>query len=125
MGSVACCSTDHIFIVICMLQNASLAVLTDCSIWSQPSSDSWGHTPSDAGTGHPPLECSPLETWLMLEYCDQGSLLVSALTLLHFTWCCLSGNVINLSDEQLLSVVHKTAQLTKRSCALPGYKLTS
>ena len=68
------------------LQNASLTVLSDGSTQSLTSSESlWGQEMTDPATGYQchrrsshglsPHEAS-LETWLMLEYCDKGSLLV-------------------------------------------------
>ena len=58
-----------------VLQNASLSVMTQNQIWSMHSTDSlWGDEDTVA-----PLEeeaSQPPETWLMLEFCDRGSLLV-------------------------------------------------
>ena len=58
-----------------VLQNASLSVMTQNQIWSMHSTDSlWGDEDTVA-----PLEeeaPQPPETWLMLEFCDRGSLLV-------------------------------------------------
>lgn len=55
-------------------QNASLSVMTQNQIWSMHSTDSlWGDEDTVA-----PLEeeaPQPPETWLMLEFCDRGSLL--------------------------------------------------
>ncbi len=58
-----------------VLQNASLSVMTQNQIWSMHSTDSlWGDedsvVPLDEDAPQPP------ETWLMLEFCDRGSLLV-------------------------------------------------
>ena len=63
------------------MQNASLAVLTQGQIWSMHSNDSlWGCDGEEEDTVAPlndaDLPTSP-ETWLMLEFCDRGSLLVS------------------------------------------------
>lgn len=82
---------DTITVKVCSsfgveLQNASLTVLSDGSTRSLTSSDSlWGQEMTDPATGYQtdrrsshglsPHEAS-LETWLMLEYCDKGSLLV-------------------------------------------------
>lgn len=63
----------------CCLQNASLSVMTQTQIWSMhsfASTDSlWGEDGDTLG----PLDedvPQPPETWLMLEFCDRGSLLV-------------------------------------------------
>lgn len=59
-----------------MLQNASLSVLQDTDIGSTDSFDSlWGQEPNEHPSSHPSPEATQ-ETWLMLEYCDRGSLLV-------------------------------------------------
>ncbi|KAL3151455.1 hypothetical protein ABBQ38_012460 [Trebouxia sp. C0009 RCD-2024] len=60
-------------------QNASLSVVTQGQIWSMASSDSlWGCDGEEEDTV-PPLNdadsAQPPETWLMLEFCDRGSLL--------------------------------------------------
>lgn len=65
-----------------LLQNASLSVLTQGQIWSMASTDSlWGCDGEEEDTV-PPLNdadsAQPPETWLMLEFCDRGSLLVSS-----------------------------------------------
>jgi len=67
------------FSVYPCLQNASLAVLHDADFGSVESWDSWGQEPSDIDGRHT-AEVNQ-ETWLMLEYCDKGSLLVSRLLL--------------------------------------------
>lgn len=61
------------------LQNASLTVLTEGSHWTTSSGSSWD--PNDAehpdeGDDNTPPE-APLETWLLMECCDKGNLLVS------------------------------------------------
>ena len=73
----------------CLLQNASLTVMTEGSIWSMTSTDSlWGddedlpHDESPAAEGKPSLE-----TWLLLEFCDRGSLLVGTPCLLVCMQC--------------------------------------
>lgn len=63
------------------LQNASLSVLTQGHLMSMTSTDSlWGCDGEEEDTV-PPLNDGdapqPPETWLMLEFCDRGSLLVS------------------------------------------------
>ncbi len=68
-----------------MLQNASLSVMTQNQIWSMHSTDSlWGEddsvAPLDEDAPQPP------ETWLMLEFCDRGSLLVWHPLLLMPCW---------------------------------------
>jgi len=73
-----------------VLQNASLSVMTQNQIWSMHSTDSlWGDednvAPLDEDAPQPP------ETWLMLEFCDRGSLLV------WIPFCsCLAGVAISL-----------------------------
>ena len=61
------------------LQNASLAVLHDADFGSVESWDTWGQEPSEIDGRHT-AEVNQ-ETWLMLEYCDKGSLLVSKMHL--------------------------------------------
>lgn len=61
------------------MQNASLTVLNEGSNWSMASSDSqWGqeaaHEMSDSSNEG--VQEPALETWLLLDYCDKGSLLV-------------------------------------------------
>ena len=64
-----------------MLQNASLSVLTQGHLMSMTSSDSlWGIDGEEEDTVGPLGDSDatqPPETWLMLEFCDRGSLLVS------------------------------------------------
>ncbi|DBA75652.1 hypothetical protein WJX79_010067 [Trebouxia sp. C0005] len=55
-------------------QNASLSVMTQNQIWSMHSTDSlWGEDDNVAPLGEDAPQ--PPETWLMLEFCDRGSLL--------------------------------------------------
>ncbi|KAA6422720.1 MAG: mixed lineage kinase, partial [Trebouxia sp. A1-2] len=54
-------------------QNASLAVLHNVDFGSVDSWDSWGQEASETNGRHA-VEVNQ-ETWLMLEYCDKGSLL--------------------------------------------------
>ncbi len=54
-------------------------MLHDADFGSVESWDSWGQEPSDINGRHT-AEVNQ-ETWLMLEYCDKGSLLVSNLLL--------------------------------------------
>lgn len=57
-------------------QNASLTVMTEGSIWSMTSSDSlWGDTEDLPHQDHAAEGKPALETWLLLEFCDRGSLL--------------------------------------------------
>lgn len=70
----AMCLSGHL-----CLQNASLAVLHNVDFGSVDSWDSWGQEASETNGRHA-VEVNQ-ETWLMLEYCDKGSLLVSKLLL--------------------------------------------
>ena len=72
------------FILFLVLQNASLAVLLDTEVSSMDSWDSsWDQEalePPSTHSSRQSLEVNQ-ETWLMLDYCDKGSLLVSKLLL--------------------------------------------
>ena len=62
------------------MQNASLSVLTQTQMWSLGSHDSlWGDGEDDTvgPLDQDPSVVQPPETWLMLEFCDRGSLLVN------------------------------------------------
>ena len=63
-------------------------MLHDADFGSMESWDSWGQEPSEINGLHT-AEVNQ-ETWLMLEYCDKGSLLVSKL-LLGGMGLCLQG----------------------------------
>ena len=91
--AMPCTSTSKLSLTLCShaegcsgcLQNASLSVMTQNQIWSMHSTDDslWGDddvvAPLDDDAPQPP------ETWLMLEFCDRGSLLVCS-TSLRLLW---------------------------------------
>lgn len=60
------------------LQNASLAVLQDTEVGSM---DSWDSSWDQEDLEPPSTQEANQETWLMLDYCDKGSLLVCKLLL--------------------------------------------
>lgn len=67
-----------------VLQNASLAVLQDTEVGSMDSWDSsWDQEDLEAPSAHSSQQSLEVnqETWLMLDYCDKGSLLVCKLLL--------------------------------------------
>ncbi len=67
-------------ILFLVLQNASLAVLQDTEVGSMDSWDSsWGQEALEPASTHSSWQSLEVnqETWLMLDYCDKGSLLVS------------------------------------------------
>ncbi len=69
-------------ILFLVLQNASLAVLQDTEVGSMDSWDSsWDQEDLEPSSRHSSRQHPEVnqETWLMLEYCDKGSLLVSKL----------------------------------------------
>lgn len=94
------------------LQNASLSVMTQNQIWSMHSTDDslWGDDdvvpPLDEDTSQPP------ETWLMLEFCDRGSLLVSLCSNLTSQLALLFAKLLHLC---LLCVGYKQKWLRPKS----------
>ena len=78
------------------VQNASLSVMTQTQIWSMHSFASTDSLWGEEGDAVGPLEedaPQPPETWLMLEFCDRGSLLV------RLTWgtCSSTSSYIQLA----------------------------
>ena len=85
-----CCHLCSLELFVDLLQNASLTVMTEGSIWSMTSSDSlWGDTEDLPQEESPAAEGkTPPETWMLLEFCDRGSLLVSrTVTAYHAVAC--------------------------------------